>query len=942
MKLDKSKKKLVLIDVNALLHRAYHAFPATLSANGIQTNAIYGFSVLLLEIIEKFSPEYLVACIDVGKAENRLKIYKEYKATRKPIDQELLDQIPIAHEVINAFGIPIFSKKGYEADDLIGTVVNLKNIENRPDLDTIIVTGDKDIFQLVDHNTFVYLSGSSFSKSKLYGTKEVEEKMGFGPEKIIDYKALRGDPSDNIPGVKGIGEKGALDLLGQFDSLEEMLGNITKIESNRIRTALEKDIDNAKLSKVLATIDKKVDVDFDIEKTAFVGLQKSEVKDIFHKYNFRSLIRKIDQLNGDLMTKPVELKEARKMDKQLGFFEKAVETNRGEIFAKMEYNMLDTNSALDYLDNLSKQERFAFDTETDSLVERRTNLIGISFSYSSNSACFLPVGVIDKKVKKSLIELFGNPKIEKIGHNIKFDIHVLGGFGIKVVGELFDTMIAAFLLNGGTGRIGLKFLAKEYYQIETMEYGELMKSAVNKNDILTVPKKLLSDYACQDADLTWRLYLKYKEEFAKKDHRKVFELFETIEMPLINVLLSMEGSGIGLDTKYLKSLSAELKKRVDELERQVYEQAGVVFNLNSPRQLSEVLINKFGLSLSKKTKTGFYSTDEKVLYGLKDQHKVIRLILEYRELTKLRSTYAEALLGQIDEDTKRVHTSFSQSIARTGRLSSSNPNLQNIPISSEMGNKIRRAFVPEKGKIFVSFDYSQQELRILASVSRDEELVRSYREGVDVHTLTASKIFGCQMDAVTKEQRSVGKTVNFSVIYGISSFGLANRLEVDRSDAQDFIDKYFETYPGVKIYFDSILEDSRKMGYIETLYGRRRETSGLLSNNRIIRSRTEREVINFPLQGGAADMAKVAMIGVNDLISKKYKEYSLLLQIHDEVLLEMPYNQGGVEDILKNPEFQSFVNDIRDVMLRANKYDVPMKVDGGVGKNWADMTELTI
>jgi len=945
MNLKKNTEKLVLIDVHALVHRAYHAYPAHLSANGVQTNAAYGFTALLLEVLEKFKPEYVMCAVDIGKPTRRLKIFKEYKATRKPTDQELLDQLPIVHEIIESFGIPIYKAEGYEADDLIGTIVNLKNIENRKDLETVIVTGDKDIFQLVDHNTYVYMAGSAFSGSKLYGIEEVKEKMGFGPEYVIDYKALCGDPSDNIPGIAGIGDKGAKELIAGFGHLKNIIKNKGKVEKSRVKNALAKGIDDAKLSAKLATIETDIDVDFDLENSRAKTLDP-KVLEVFEKYRFNSLVKRLDKLNdGKVATKVGPDGQMSGQQQLFGTsqrLEKAPDSN-------VKYEVLTEKSVDKFLKKLEKAKIFAFDTETDSLNYMNCDVVGMSFSFETGEAYYLSKDVFSsKKAFGALKRIFQDPKIKKIGHNIKFDIHALKNIGIDLQNAHFDTMIAAYILQMGEGRIGLKSLAALHFGMQMKDFKELLKLAGAKGQVTSIPQDDLGNYACADADATWRLYELFDKSLEeKKDARK---LFESIEMPLVSILIEMERNGIGLDSHYLKKFANTLDKRIDKLQKQIIDLAGVQFNINSTQQLSEVLFGKLKLQGSKKTSSGAFSTNERVLREIRDQHKIIDLVLEYREIAKLRSTYTDALIDQIDPGSGRVHSSFSQSVASTGRLSSSDPNLQNIPVASELGNKIREAFVPEKGRIFVSLDYSQQELRVLAGVSHDKELVRGYEKDVDVHKLTATKLFGVSLDKVIKQQRSMAKTVNFSIMYGISAFGLSDRLKIPREKAQGFIDGYFELYPGVREYFDDLLDKAKTQGYVETLVGRRRGAVGLRSPNFRVRGAVEREIVNFPIQGGAADMMKKAMIEIShELEGKKWEDYKLILQIHDEFVFEVPVKGLGKGSVSANDlerrvkgdsGLLEFISMVRGKMLAVNDYDIDMKVDVGVGLNWGDIREI--
>ncbi len=917
------KKRFVIIDVHALIHRAYHAYPLSLTFNNKPINAVYGFSVLLLDILKKFSPDYLVACADFGKAEKRLEIFKDYKATRKPTDKELLEQIPIIYEIIDAFNILLLKKKGYEADDLIGTIVS--KIKNNKNLEIIIVTGDKDLFQLVDSNVFVYLAGTKFNKSRLFNEDDVQEKIGVGPDFVIDYKAIRGDPSDNIPGVRGIGDKGAIKLIKEFGHLSNIIKNVENIKENRLKKALASNLDNAKLSYKLAQIDTNVNIKMTIGMAKFIyDLEK--IIAVFAKYNFNSLIKKIEKMFN--IKKENILKSGQtslfqindRLDK-----EKSINPN---------YVLVKNDNVNKYLTMLENSKEFAFDTETTSLDVLHNRLVGISFSIEEAKAFFIPVEIINnsKKVKERINKIFENKSIQKIGHNIKFDLHALKNSKINVNGIYFDTMLAAYLFGFSRERLSLKWLAKYFLKINDVEtYSDL---TFLESDLTRINQRKLSQYACADADFTYRLFVKFFNDFEKNENLNLKKLFFDIEMPLINVLLIMERTGIKLSRKKVSELSKILDEKLLNLKQKIYKLAGIEFNISSNKQLSEILFLKLGLVSTKKTPKGASSTSEQALIDIRDQHEIIDLILDYRQYFKLRTTYTDSLLQKIDKKTKRIHTSFNQMVTATGRLSSSNPNLQNIPISSDFGKKIRSCFVPEKRSLFVSFDYSQQELRILASVSKDKTLLESYQKDLDIHKLTASKLLNKKIDNVNAKERTMGKVVNFSIIYGISAYGLANRLKIPTHTAKEFIDNYFKIYPAVKIYFDELLENVYEKGRVETLYGRRKYIDRALLKNYRIKSRLYREIINFPIQGGAADMMKLAMVNVyNKVLSRdKYGDIKILLQIHDELLFELPE---------KNSDFyKEFFDEIIEEMLSANKYDVKMRVDIGIGNDWGNIKEI--
>jgi DNA polymerase I len=966
------KDIFLLIDSHAIIHRAYHAIPPSIkTTKGVQVNAVYGFTSILLEVLHKFKPKYIICAFDSKGPTVRKQEYKEYKAQRKEIDKELVAQFPIVKEVVRAFGIPILEKDGYEADDILGTLSELTL--DSPSLTKIIVTGDQDILQLIRDDVKVYKSGSRFSESKLFGASEVKEKYKFGPEYVIDYKALRGDPSDNIPGVKGVGDKTAVELICEFGHLDQIYASLDKIKLQSVKNKLERDKEIAYLSRKLATIYRDVGIDFDLERARLTTLKIDEIKTKFLELEFRSLMSKIPNLEKLTQTQiesAQKISSGKSIGENLMMFggenfkgnsdklalstktplDPPLSTKGGPSARGMKeenYKILkDEKDVEEFLGNLEKQDEFAFDTETTGLDFMNCSIMGISFSFKEGEAFYLDMcSKLKLEFLRRIKNVFENSKIKKIAHNMKFDAHSLMNstnakdkLGIRMQGFYFDTMIAAYLLTGARKGIGLKSLAFSELGMQLSNLEDIWatipglrpKKNPNPNEVkqymLMCDREKLSIYACCDADATFRLYKLYKKKIESQDFSK---LFYDIEMPQVEILFEMERQGVCLDVDYLRQFGGELDEKINELKVQIFGIVGHEFNIDSPKQVGEVLFDELGLGIGKKTKTGAWQTNERILKDMLPLHDIVGLILEYREISKLRSTYIDSLILQVDLHTSRVHTSYNQAVTTTGRLSSSSPNLQNIPVATQIGTKIRKAFRASEGYDLISFDFSQQELRILAHVASEKSLLDAFRDNIDVHQLTASRIFDVPFEEVSPEMRGKGKTLNFSLIYGISSFGLSNRLKISREEAQSLIDSFFATYPKVKKYFDDLVQSAQKNGVVKTIFGRYRDTSDLLSSNFRVRSATKREVINFPIQGTAADQIKIAMnecykyLG-NSQTAKKL-DARMILQVHDEIIFE----------IKKGIDSSEFEKDIVEIMTDSVKLDVKVKVDYQKGDNWA-------
>lgn len=897
MNKNNSKKQLLLIDSNALVHRAYHAYPDTLTMkDGTPVNAVYGFAALLLDVIKMFKPEYMVCAFDTPKPTVRHTDYVGYKANRGPMEDTLVVQLPFVDKVIDSFNIPILRVEGFEADDIIGTLARkFSKIKN---LEIIIVTGDHDLLQLVDEDISVYMAGSSFSKSKLYTPKEVIERYSFEPIKIIDYKSLRGDTSDNIPGVKGIGEKGAKELIARFGTLENIYDSIEQIENMKLKEKLVNGHQDAILSKKLATIITDTPISFELNAAEWSRFDMEQVKNLFHEFRFLSLLKRLPTIFPE--KKEVILT-------QTSLFASS------EIYVKSTRNQisLDKNTINDLLEEMKKLECIIVATKEEGANYMTAKLKTISLLTSQGNNYRYDFSNNDDSVRKGLEQIFTND-ILKVVYDSKYLRHILTNEQIMFDDKFADIMLMSYLVNEGEGRIKLSEIIYDNTGV-----------IVDPEDVDSIVDYLKTSY------------LNIKEKLESKDNTKMKKLYEEIELPIAGVLVGIERAGIKVDGEYLMKLRQEFQNETDDLKKSIFDLVGHEFNMNSPKQLGQVLFGELGLPGGKKTKTGGYSTNERVLKDLVDVTPVVPKILQYREIEKLKSTYTEALSSKILKEDGRVHTKFNQAVAATGRLSSTDPNLQNIPISSENGLKIRKAFVAEEGKILVGFDISQQELRVAANLSKDPILVKGFKDGVDIHTLTASQIFDISIDKVTKEQRSVGKTLNYSILYGISVFGLSDRLKVNREEASGYIDRFWLSFKELKGFFDKVLEDALKDGYVETYFGRKRSAQGLKSPNFMLREAAKREIINFPLQGTSAELMKLAMIAVEKYIKDNNldNKAKVILQVHDELVMEY----GGGEKELNN-----FAQNIVNVMQSVVDWDIPLLVEAKKGREWSDMSKITL
>jgi DNA polymerase I len=904
------KPLLVLFDGNAIVHRAYHAFqnsrPLTVGKTGELVSAVYGFAQMLMKAINDLQPDCYAVSFDKKAPTFRHEFYDQYKANRPAAPDDLVNQFGRVRELVQAFNIPIYELDGYEADDVLGAL-SKQAVEKG--FETIIVTGDADTMQLVNSDVKVLYpkAGKSFSDTTLYDQAAVAEKFGVKPEFVADFKALVGDPSDNIPGVRGIGDKTAVKLIQRFGHIEQIYEHLEEVEPARIRDILRNNEEAGRQSKVLATIDIGAPVTLNLDDCGVSRFDRNKVTELFRELEFSSLL---DKLPG---AGPKEAKVPQVKGKE----------------PEGAYTTISTGEALDNLvERFSSASSFAFDIESTSVDAMSARLVGISLASSAGESFYIPVGHtgLDEIPQLSIgrvvrcLEPLMVGDIRKIAHNAKYDMTVLVEHGLNVKNCTFDTMVAAHLL--GEKALGLKALAFAKLGVEMMPISDLIGTGAKQVTMDLVDIKRISDYACADADMTLQLEKVFRGQLDKEG---LWQLFSDVEMPLIEVLMCMERNGVALDTDLLARMSRELGDRLQSVGASIFNEVGHQLNINSPQQLSSVLFEELHLTPLRKSR-GHYSTDASVLEELRGTHPVIEMLVEYRQLSKLKSTYIDALPGLINSRTGRLHTTFNQTKTATGRLSSSDPNLQNIPIRAEMGRKIRQAFIAPPGCYLLGADYSQIDLRSLAHLSHDKGLLDAFNRDEDIHSATASQLFGVRLSEITPDMRRLAKTVNFGVIYGMSSYGLEQATELSREEAAKFIVTYFEKYPGVKQYMESTKQQARDINYVQTLLGRRRHIPEVRSANRQIREAAERMAINMPVQGTSADIIKVAMLYMHREMKKLGLKSKMLLQVHDELVFEVPEEELG--------EMKKLVPDI---MASALPLTVPLKVDTKVGSNWGEM-----
>ena len=922
---------LYLIDGHALAYRMYFALTAVggsqrwQTSKGEPTAGIYGFARELLRIIEQEKPEYLAVAFDVGKT-FRDKLFPEYKGTREKMPDDLRPQIERIREMVDAFNIPRLEMEGFEADDVLGSVARIAADQG---LGVKIVTGDRDLLQLVNKRTTVYLAGDDQSYVR---DEDVVKKLGVLPKQVVDYKAIVGDKSDNIPGVAGVGEKTAIKLLETYQTLDGIYEHIAEIEK-RWKTKLEDSKENAYLSRDLAQIKTDLDIKLDLEHARARELDVPAIEAFFKEMEFRSLLKTLEKLTGE--TASIESTVSTpKAGGQMSMFANEPQVISAKADLDIEVYIADTNDKLaDLVKVLNKAKVISFDTETTSTEEMKANIVGISLAVKEGEGYYIPVGhnagsnLPLKEVLSALKEPMTNPKIGKLAHNAKYDYIVLAKFGLVVTPITYDTMLAEFIIDPSSRNLGLKNLAFVKLGEEMTHIEELIGKGKKQISMADVAIESVAPYAVADAEIPLRLMALQKDELKRVNGEK---LLEEIDLPLTPVLAGMEMEGVLLDLPFLKKMSDEMTKRLVEIEKQIFDSVGKPFNVNSTQQLSDVLFKQLGLEppdRGRKTASGHYSTAAGVLDMLSGRHPVVDWVLEHRELSKLKSTYLDALPLAVDEKTGRVHTSYSQIGAVTGRLSSNNPNLQNIPIRTETGRKVRNGFIADKGNVLLAVDYSQIELRIVAHMAQDESMLAAFRADEDIHATTAGAIYGVDTEAVTKEMRRHAKAINFGLIYGMSAFGLTRSTELTLAEAETFVKAYFDKFPGIKKYLDGIKKQAAGQGYVETLLGRKRYFPALQSKqNAMIKNREEREAINAPIQGTAADIMKIAMLNIPPALKKAKLKAKMLLQVHDEIVLECPKD-----------ELEKTAKVVKETMANAYKLSIPLSTEARFGNNWGEM-----
>lgn len=919
---ENSLKKLFLVDAYALIYRSYYAFIRNpqFNSKGVNTSAMLGFTNSLVQLLETENPHYIGVVFDVSAPTFRHIMYQEYKASREAMPEDLRKSIPYIRNIIEAFNIPIIELEGYEADDVIGTLAQKAKAEG---FDVYMMTPDKDYAQLVEQRVRMYKPATQGGAAEIWGPEEVKKNFGIEhTRQMIDLLGLMGDASDNVPGCPGIGPKTAQKLIAEFGSIEGLYENLDKL-NGKLKDNLEINKDLVMLSKKLVTIVQDVPIGFDRKSLVREEINREALKAVFEDLQFRNLTKRLNL---------EEVKPVGAVQQSLFGEDMAVQASVASLFTidsvpHLYYLVENEMQRASLRAELSVCEAFCFDTETTGLDTHYAELVCMSFSFRKHEAycVILPTGREEtQKILDEFREVFADENVIKIGQNMKYDMLMLDNYGIAVNGKLYDTMLAHYVIQPEQ-KHNLDHLCRVYLNYEKMTTESLIgKKGTNQINMRSVPLQKLCDYACEDADFTFQLKFKLDPELEKFNMR---ELIETVEMPLVPVLVHMEQAGVKLDTRVLYDYARILRIQIIEVEKEIFELAGEEFNISSPKQMGPILFEKLAIdSNARKTKTKQYSTSEEVLAKLSDRHPIVNKILEYRGLKKLLTTYVETLPLLINKKTGKLHTSFNQAITATGRLSSVNPNIQNIPIRDESGREIRRAFIPsDEDYVFLSADYSQIELRIMAALSQDEEMMKAFREGKDIHSITASKIFKVPETQVTSDMRRKAKTANFGIIYGISAFGLSQRLNIPRSEAKELIDGYFENFPKIKAFMDNQIEKARKNGYVQTIKGRKRYLSDIGSANAMVRGMAERNAINAPIQGSAADIIKVAMINIYEKFVKENLKSKMILQVHDELNFDVFL-----------PELEWVKTIVKYEMEHAVDLEVPLTVEINAAANWLD------
>ena len=939
------QKRLFLLDAYALIFRGYYALIKNprINSKGMDTSAIMGFTNSLFDVIKREKPDHLAVCFDKGGSAERTEMFPDYKANRLETPDAIKIAVPFIQEILKAMHIPVVVLEGWEADDIIGTLAKQAEQE---DYKVYMVTPDKDFGQLVSENIFMYRPARMGNGIEIWGIPEIQKRFGVDrPEQVIDYLGMMGDASDNIPGLPGVGDKTAKKFIDEFGSMEGLLANTDKLKG-KMKEKVEENGELGILSKKLATICTTVDVKFNAKDYEMSLPDNDKVQEIFNELEFRRLkdqfIKIFSEEAEETSAKNNDTPASKKGATEAGGGQFSLFGNDGNAPATIKatsgrktikevphvYQSVTSDMAMKFfMQNLMKQSSVCFDTETTGLDALTAELVGIAFSWEAGKGFYIPFPENKdeaQKVIETLRPFFEAETIEKIGQNLKYDIKVLHKYNIKVKGKCFDTMLAHYLINPDM-RHNMDVLAETYLNYTPVSITELIgKKGKNQLSMRDVPLEQQTEYAVEDADITFQLAQHFRPELAEA---KTEELFNTIEIPLLHVLADMELEGINLDKDFLNSLSEDLNNDIKNLESKIFEEADQEFNIASPKQLGEVLFDKLKLvDKPKKTKTGQYSTAEDVLSYLAKDHQIIRDVLEYRGLAKLKSTYVDALPLQVEESTGRVHTDYMQTVAATGRLSSNNPNLQNIPIRTERGRQVRKAFVPrDENHTLLAADYSQIELRIIAALSEETTMIEAFKNGEDIHASTASKVFNIPLNEVTREQRGNAKTVNFGIIYGVSAFGLSNQTDLSRTEAKELIETYYKTYPKLRNYMSEQIDFARDHGYVQTVLGRRRYLKDINGSNAIVRGAAERNAVNAPIQGSAADIIKIAMINIHKKLTEGNYKTKMLLQVHDELVF----------DVYK-PELDELKSLIKSEMENAYKLSVPLVVDLGIGKDWLE------
>jgi DNA polymerase-1 len=920
-------RKLFLLDAYALIFRAYYAFIKNprVTSTGINTSAVFGFLLTLEEVLTKQKPSHIAVVFDHPSQTFRHEMFSEYKANRNETPEDISKAIPYIKRLLDAYNIAVLDCPGFEADDIIGT---LAKKASGMGFTTFMMTPDKDFAQLVSDNVFIMKPSRSGNEAVTWGVNDIKREFSVDrPEQVIDVLALMGDSSDNIPGAPGIGPKTAMKLISEFGSIEELFRNSDKVKG-KTREIIENNKEQIEFSKKLVIIDQNAPVAFNEDAFELKPPDPVKLRALFEELEFRSMTNKI-----------LGVVEAQKKPKEEAS-QPVLDSMQGSLFGETEavtqsslrtindvvhnYRIIEEGELADFIRTLESLQEFGFDTKTAGTDPLKTELVALSFCWEQATGYLVVIPDNKEEAQRKLDLLrpvFENPSVRKTGQDMKFDIQVLQNYGIEVRGQLFDTMIAHYLLEPDM-RHEINLLSELYlsYSLIHPESLNADKGAGQKN-LFNVPAGQLKEYSVEDIDVTWQL----KELFEPKIRQQGLDILsEKVEMPLIKVLSGMERHGVRLDLEDLKEITSSLREDILILEKEIFYLAGTEFNISSPKQLGDILFLKLKLDeKARMTKTKQFITSEEILQRLVSKHPIVERVLEYRGLKKLLSTYVEALPLLVDKKTGRIHTCFNQTVAATGRLSSNNPNLQNIPIRDERGRQIRKAFVPEKGCIFLSADYSQIELRLMAHLSKDEGMIADFLSGNDIHAATASKIFGVPINEVTREMRSRAKTANFGIIYGISSFGLAERLTIGRKEAKELIDGYFNSYPGVKLYMDESIRAARELGYVKTMFGRRRYLRDIHSRNQVVRGMAERNAINAPIQGSAADIIKIAMVRIYERLQSERLQSKMILQVHDELIFEVP-----------EAELDALKELVLYEMSHAVGLDVPLEVGYGTGKNW--------